>query len=283
MPNASRTRIALGNLGWTACFRCGDRVGAEVWNMTTSRHLTAIKTVPAYELVSDEIQRAVHLGLLMPGDRLPSERDLAQQLGVARMTVREAIRFLARDGHVIAKRGRRGGTWIRARDVSNRDLVHLAADADRSIGDVFEYREIIERASARLAAERATPKDVQKLRRLCSAMDKVIASHSKLPVSSHLPHFLALDSQFHIEIARIAGNHFICDAVELALAKRYGPFRAVMLTLVADANDDHNELLIAIAAGDGAGAERLMSAHVSSTRSSLLSMLNRHVRAQTSK
>src|SRR5262249_54878064 len=161
-------------------------------------------------------------GLLVPGDRLPAERALAQQLGVARMTVREAIRVLAHEGRITVRRGARGGMWIRAQEVSKRELVQLAADTDRAIGDVYDFREIVEGASARLAAGRARPKDVQKLRKLSAAMEKVLAAHLKNPdVSSLVPRFLALDSQFHREIARISENPFIIEAVERGLAARY--------------------------------------------------------------
>ncbi|MBV8144951.1 MAG: winged helix-turn-helix transcriptional regulator, partial [Gammaproteobacteria bacterium] len=77
--------------------------------MTAAKQLEPIKAVATYELVTNQIQRAVHLGLLVPGDRLPAERALAQQLGVARMTVREAIRVLAHEGLITVRRGAHGG------------------------------------------------------------------------------------------------------------------------------------------------------------------------------
>jgi GntR family transcriptional regulator, transcriptional repressor for pyruvate dehydrogenase complex len=250
--------------------------------MTTSKHLAPIKAIATYELVANQIQRAVHLGLLVPGDRLPAERALAQQLGVARMTVREAIRVLAHEGRITVRRGAHGGMWIRPQDVTKRELVQLAADTDRAIGDVYEFREVVEGASARLAAARAKSKDVQKLRNLSSSMETILAAHLKNPeISSNVPRFLALDSQFHSEIARISGNHFIIEAVERGLAARYAPFGAVLRTLTPRANNGHKELVDAIAAGDGARAEKVMHGHVLAARTSIESRLNRHLRAQT--
>lgn len=250
--------------------------------MRTSKHLSPIKPVAAYELVANQIQRAVHIGLLVPGDQLPPERALAQQLGVARMTVREAIRVLAHEGRVTVRRGVHGGTWIRAQDVTRRELLHFAADADRAIADVYEFREIAERASARLAAQRATSRDVRKLRQLSGAMKRIIATHMKHPLPAEVPAFLALDSRFHTEIARISGNHFISEAIERALAARYAPVGAVFRALTADANDGHDEVVDAIAAGDAAGAERIMGAHVLAARKAFVSILNRHTRAAAS-
>jgi GntR family transcriptional repressor for pyruvate dehydrogenase complex len=243
--------------------------------------LSPIKAIASYELVANQIQRAVHMGLLVPGDKLPNERDLARQLGVARMTVREAIRLLARDGRLTVRRGARGGTWIREQDVNKRELLRLAADADRAIGDVYEFREIAERASARLAAERAKPKDIKKLRNLSRAMTRVIEAHLKRPLAVQVPTFLALDAQFHTEISKIAGNPYICDAIERGIAARHAAVGAVFRALTPSANQGHSEIVDAIAAGDGALAERMMGAHVSLARSDLVSILNRHIREQT--
>jgi GntR family transcriptional repressor for pyruvate dehydrogenase complex len=251
--------------------------------MTTPKHLAPIKAIATYELVANQIQRAVHLGLLVPGDRLPAERALAQQLGVARMTVREAIRVLAHEGRITVRRGAQGGMWIRPQDdVTKRELLQLAADTDRAIGDVYEFREVVEGASARLAAGRAKSKDVQKLRALSTSMEKILAAHLKDPeISSNVARFLALDSQFHSEIARISGNHFIIEAVERGLAARYAPFGAVLRTLTPRANNGHEELVEAIAAGDGARAEKIMHGHVLAARTSIEQRLSRHLRAQT--
>jgi GntR family transcriptional regulator, transcriptional repressor for pyruvate dehydrogenase complex len=250
--------------------------------MTTPKHLGPIKAIATYELVANQIQRAVHLGLLVPGDRLPAERALAQQLGVARMTVREAIRVLAHEGRITVRRGAHGGMWIRAQDVTKRELMQLAADTDRAIGDVYEFRYLVEGASARLAAERAKSKDVQKLRALSTSMAKILAAHLKSPdISDNVSKFLALDSQFHTEIARISGNNFIMESVERGLAARYAPFGLVLRTLSPRANNGHDDLVEAIASGDPARAEKLMHGHVSTARDTILSNIERNLRAQT--
>jgi GntR family transcriptional repressor for pyruvate dehydrogenase complex len=249
--------------------------------MSKAKQLTPIKPVSTYELITQQILRAIHMGLLVPGDRLPSERALAEQLGVARLTVREAIRVLAHEGRITVRRGVNGGTWIRAQDVNQRELVRLAADVDRAIEDVYEFREVIERAAARLAATHAKHRDVRRLRGLARQMSDVLSSHVKQPLAAHIPKFLALDSQFHTEIARLSMNQYIADAVERALAARYAPFGAVFRTLTADANDGHDELIDAIATGDGAKAESIMGAHIAEARVALISLLNRHIKAQT--
>src|SRR6202451_4657185 len=127
--------------------------------MSTTKHLLPIKAIATYELVANQIKRALYLGVLVPGDRLPAERALAQQLGVARMTVREAIRVLAHEGRITVRRGAHGGMWIGEQDVTKRELVQLAADTDLAIGDVYKFRQLVEGASARLAAGGAQTKE----------------------------------------------------------------------------------------------------------------------------
>jgi GntR family transcriptional regulator, transcriptional repressor for pyruvate dehydrogenase complex len=250
--------------------------------MSISKLLEPIQTIATYELVANQIQRAVHLGLLVPGDRLPPERELAQQLGVARMTVREAIRVLVHEGRITVRRGAHGGMWIRAQDVTRRELLQLAADTDGAIEDVWQFREVVEGASAKRAAKRAKPDDVRKLRNLSSSMDKMLAAHLKNPeISANVSRFLALDTQFHSEIARISGNRLIIEAVERALAARYAPFGVLMRTLTPFANDGHEGLVDAIAARESARAEKLMLTHVATARNILISRLKRNLRAQS--
>ena len=74
----------------------------------TAKSSEPIRTTHAYEEVCTRLRRAIHLGEYVPGNRLPSERDLADQFGVSRVTVREAIRVLEGEGYIISS-GRAGG------------------------------------------------------------------------------------------------------------------------------------------------------------------------------
>ena len=71
-----------------------------------------VEPAAAHALVVEQLRRAVHIGSYVPGDRLPSERALAEQLGVSRATVREAIRVLREEGYVESRRGARGGLVV---------------------------------------------------------------------------------------------------------------------------------------------------------------------------
>ncbi len=77
-----------------------------------SVRLDPVATVPAYELVLEQLRRSINLGHFGPGDKLPPERDLARQLGVSRTTVREAVRVLEGEALVEVRRGSTGGITV---------------------------------------------------------------------------------------------------------------------------------------------------------------------------
>ena len=71
-----------------------------------------VQTATTLEETVERLGTAIRLGLLAPGDRLPPERDLADQLGIARSTLRQALTSLTESGHLVAMRGRGGGTFV---------------------------------------------------------------------------------------------------------------------------------------------------------------------------
>src|SRR3954453_8571278 len=71
-----------------------------------------VRTATTFEETVDRLGTAIRLGILAPGSRLPSERDLAEQLAISRPTLRQAITALVESGHLTSQRGRRGGTFV---------------------------------------------------------------------------------------------------------------------------------------------------------------------------
>ena len=71
-----------------------------------------VRTTNAFEQTVERLGRAIRMGLLAPGEQLPSERDLAQHLALSRSTVREALRVLQEAGYLESRRGRGGGTFV---------------------------------------------------------------------------------------------------------------------------------------------------------------------------
>src|SRR3954464_6047720 len=71
-----------------------------------------VRTATTFEETVDRLGTAIRLGILAPGSRLPSERDLAEQLAISRSTLRQAITALVESGHLTSVRGRTGGTFV---------------------------------------------------------------------------------------------------------------------------------------------------------------------------
>ena len=134
--------------------------------MATPAILTAVNQTPAHELVVDQLQRAILLGRFLPGDKLPSERAMAEQFGVSRTSVREAIHVLVEYGLLKIKRGATGGAIIQDLiDDSNRIRMRPFAQAHRkNYAEMLEFRLIVECAAARMAAERRSKADLRALK-----------------------------------------------------------------------------------------------------------------------
>lgn len=119
----------------------------------------------AFDQIIAQIRAMLQTGQLRPGDRLPPERTLAEQMKVSRNTVREAIRMLEISGLVTVKPGQGGGAFVARPDSSvvARQLSDALQLTDLSLGDITEARLWIETIAVRIACERMTPEDLAAL------------------------------------------------------------------------------------------------------------------------
>ncbi len=216
----------------------------------------------AYEECVERLLRVVRLGLVPPGGRLPPERELAPRLGVSRVTLRQAIRALEDAGYVTARRGRGGGTFVRARPDEDRSE-RAARRRAREIGvervaDALDLRRVLEPGAAELAALRAAPAEAAALRSLAEAA-----------AAADEDGYRAADVRLHLAVAEVAGSPSLVAAVDDVQARltdlllafpRLGP-------AIAHADRQHAELVRAIAAGDAAAAREVMVEHVEASAS----------------
>jgi GntR family transcriptional repressor for pyruvate dehydrogenase complex len=146
----------------------------------------------APEKVVEQILQKINAGELQPGSRLPSQKELAQKMGVGRSSMREAINALVVMGYLEAIHGK--GTFIRqtlpAAGFSSEGL--RAALTAGSIFDLMEARQVLECKSAKLAAERAEPAQIKKLKKV---LKKVKATEKDDTI------FLQADIDFHACLA----------------------------------------------------------------------------------
>lgn len=165
------------------------------------KSFTAIQTKRAFESVADQIRTQLIEGSLRPGDRLPSERELADQFSLSRNTVREGLRALEVSGLLELRKGATGGAFVREGrgDVvvsGFSDLFWLGAIKP---ADLTEGRLIVGVAVTRLACQRATGEDLKALH------DNVAASEAASAAGLGKER-VQLNLEFHRLLARAAKN-----------------------------------------------------------------------------
>ncbi|MGF6821311.1 GntR family transcriptional repressor for pyruvate dehydrogenase complex [Microbacterium sp. ZKA21] len=209
--------------------------------------------------VTAHLERLIATGAVAPGERLPSERALAEQLSVSRTTLREAMHELENKRLVERTRGR--GTRVRELGDEARDLDALVASAGRQ-DDVAELRFAVEPLLARLAAQRATSASI-------AALEELVAASSG-PITA--ARSLELDTTFHQTLASAAGNPLLSELQRLVVSWTT-PLRrdshAHRSGRVMSAQG-HHAILVAVRAGDQAAAQRAMEDHLNEVREAII-------------
>ena len=164
---------------------------------------TPIQSVKVFEQVAVQIERRILDGELRSGDRLPTERDLAEQFHVSRTAVREAMKILAQKGLVDMRPGR-GTIVIDGAHEAMQDSIGLVMKL--RLGEVggsenlVEVRTILETEIAALAAARATEKEIVAMREAIQTMDENLDNADA---------FIAADNRFHEALAQATQNALI--------------------------------------------------------------------------
>lgn len=206
--------------------------------------------------IAGRISSAITLGLLSPGERLPTEADLAQQFGVAVATLRKALASLREQGLVETRRGRNGGTFIvRAPFPSPQEMTtHLMQTSLVALRDFADEHAAIAAACAQFAAERTTPGTTTRLAELAfRARDALTPSDRS-----------TADSRFHIEIAVMAQSMRLLKA-EQRLQHEITPLlwsEKLIRSSPREAFTEHLAITAAIEQGRPDDAAHLAVAHV---------------------
>ena len=213
----------------------------------------------AAEAVFNAIRGAIESGKLAVGDKLNSEAALAQEYGVSRSVIREALRSCNALGLTVTRTGR--GTFVVADHVAN-DLVL----GQFSARDLNEARPHIEVPAAGLAAERRTAEDLDILRAMVASM----------AVETDPEAWVVLDSGFHAAIARASGNKVfesVVADIRDALTHQSETLNLVTEDRQHASNEEHQRILDAIEAGSAPDASTAMSAHLRAVADALDSIL----------
>lgn len=166
----------------------------------------AVRTSRLYEQIVQQIEESILKGALKPGDQLPAERELAQQFGVSRTAVREAVKALREKGLVEAYSGR--GTFVTdGTSQAIRQSLDLMAKIGQPDGstDLAEVRTILEPEIAALAATRVEEQHLATMREAIAAMDRTRQDPDA---------FIEADLDFHLSLAEAAANPLILSLID---------------------------------------------------------------------
>ncbi len=213
-----------------------------------------------YEQMAQRIRDQIVQGQLTDGDKLPNERTLAEQFGVSRTVVREAIKTLKQEGLVAVRAGL--GTFVV--DDTGAALTQsfgllLSVGKEKHLLDIVEIREILEPEIAAMAAEHATADDIVSLEQALQLMDANLENISEYTKEDH---------SFHLALANASGNailpHLIASIVDLLQELR------ARIAVVEGARErgqaHHRNILDAIKQQDPAAAREAMRAHLQQVR-----------------
>ncbi|MEV4313659.1 FadR/GntR family transcriptional regulator [Actinocrispum sp. NPDC049592] len=218
---------------------------------------------PGYELVAEQILQLIAELRLRPGDRMPTENDLAARMGTSRTVVREAVKILSAIGRVRAHKGR--GLYVADDEgmlgSSRWGGFFLPTDLDH-VYMLFEFRRVQETAASRLAATRATPVE---LRAIKAAADTCRQGHE----TGQDELFNRGDDEFHLGIAAASHNQFLVAAVhEARRLQRQSSIIGLHGSVgghAAEAVDEHAAIYQAIQDGDPDAAAEAAAVHLDKT------------------
>jgi GntR family transcriptional repressor for pyruvate dehydrogenase complex len=230
---------------------------------STDAVFSPVRSQTAFEETVERLGTAIKLGLLVPGTRLPAERELCARLGIARSTLRQALTALSQSGHIVASRGRGGGTFV-ANPPPPAAPPHAATLA--SWRETCDRRLAVELGVAMLAAERASAQDLRLLDYLAGTLETTVEDFRS---------YRKADVRFHVTLAEATGSAALVRSmteVQGAMGDLIAYIAHPPEVLVAS-NAQHQRLLAALGRRDPMSAVRAASEHLRATEHILAGLL----------
>jgi DNA-binding FadR family transcriptional regulator len=236
--------------------------------------LRPVRAGNAFEETVERLLTAIRLGVVAPGERFPPEREFAAQLGISRITLREALRALQQSGYVESRRGRLGGTFVTAAPAapSHGEARRIAREQSGSLADALTFRMAVETGAADMLAQLARGGQPG------PAADRVRAELSArlAEVNGAAPDdYRRLDTRFHLAIAELTGSSLLAAAVADARIRLNDFLNAIPILRhnIDHTAAQHAAIVTAILAGDPEGARRAVAEHLEGTAALLRGFL----------
>jgi GntR family transcriptional regulator, transcriptional repressor for pyruvate dehydrogenase complex len=230
----------------------------------------------SYEQVVQQIRDRIRAGTLVSGQKLPTERELAESFGVSRGVIREAIKVLASMGLVESRQG--SGTYVRANTVPSisRALTFSVTAEERSLLSLFELREPIEIACARLAAARRSPEQAALIRHYAD-------ESARAATLDNVDAFGRAEIGFHGTIGEAAASPYLATVMS-AVRDVQSNVVSLVVRIVGSmqiASGQHQQIAEAISRTDVEGASEAMMTHVHYSADAVRQFLTRPHDEQT--
>lgn len=225
-----------------------------------------IKRESTLEVIVQQIKDQIKKGILKPGEKLPSERKLADLLGVSRSSIREAIQALAFSGYLEVNQGK--GTYILEMATKYDEVANFFSEfSNYSLDYLMEARIMLEGEFARLAALNASQEEIDVIEKIFNEIAK----------SNDLNSFVVKDLEFHLTIAKATHNPFMYGLMKIIGEMLYketnriiGKSRYTKENTIETTRD----LVQAIKQRDAEKAKELMGEHIRDVKVSLKKINN---------
>ena len=204
---------------------------------------------PLREVICESLRNAIKNGKLKPGERL-MEVQLAEELGISRTPVREAIRKLEQEGYVIMLPRR--GTYVSSVSVHD-------------VQEIFEIRTALESLSTGLAARRIENEELEQLQKLLAAIEGYIDKHD-------IDNIVKTDIEFHDLLYKVSRNERLSGIIS-NLKEQLSRFRTLSMSYpgrLKETLEEHREMVEAIASGDVEAAREAAERHMVRAEETLL-------------
>jgi DNA-binding FadR family transcriptional regulator len=213
-----------------------------------------VRPPTTFEETVERLGTAIRIGILPAGSQLPAERELADQLGISRSTLRQALTTLVQSGHLLSRRGRGGGTFVTDRPpLAERNGKRLGAETRAAL----DFRVAIETGATLLATERA---DAAQLARL----DGLVA---RMGDAKDFDDYRRADVRFHIGLAQAARSPRLVRSMTEVQGQMTDLIGLIAHPpeVLAHSNDQHRRLVGLLRSREASRAVRLMREHLEGT------------------
>jgi GntR family transcriptional repressor for pyruvate dehydrogenase complex len=239
---------------------------------TMPRPLKPVRVLPRTTLTEAAFEQLIAYvvkGTWKAGDRLPPERELCQQFGIARTSLREALKAMELVGMLDSRVG--DGTFVCPRsEFLSRPLLWAFTGTDHEeLVEIMEARTVVEESLAGLAAERGSADEISAIKATITQMREAIAAGASI---------LEADMSFHLAIATAAHNEVLRNAVQLLrnITRQWLKYKVQMPNVAASVLKRHEAVYRAIALRKPKAARLAMRKHLEETQQLVIQVVERH-------